>query len=109
MELTDLQRNTLAYYKSQRHQQPTLWGMMKGSFNKNAGHAFLVAVLVAIAIVLKIPILAGAVLGYWVGKLNRDVRSYSRWVKVWAVYMEIIHWKRVDEMLGSNTKSGQAN
>ena len=67
------------------------------------------AVLVAIAIVLKIPILAGAVLGYWLGKLNRDMRNYSRWVKVWAVYMEIIHWRRVDELLGSNTQRGQAN
>jgi hypothetical protein len=103
MELTDLQRNTLTYYKSHRRQQPTLWGMMKGSFNKNAGHAFLVAVLVAVGIVAKIPILAGIVLGFWAGKLNRDARNYSRWVKVWSVYMEIINWKRVDELLGSGS------
>jgi hypothetical protein len=103
MELTDLQRNTLTYYKSQRRQRPTLWGMMKSSFDKNAGHAFLVAVLVAVSIVAKTPVLAGIALGFWFGKLNRDVRNYSRWVKVWSMYMEIINWKRVDELLGSGS------
>ncbi len=103
MKLTDLQRRTLLYYRGQRTRKPTLWGMLRASLSKTAGNAVIVAVVVGVSLAVSFPIVGGIALGYWVGMLNRDVRSYSKWTKVWEVYMHVIDWKKVDELLSQRS------